>query len=158
MRQCWVWLPLSPLAVWPVTAPRCPEPRGRPAEFRSCYRTNGKQPVVSLGCISSFVLSSVSKFSFLYLVVVFLCQEGGDVHGNPRTSADSPGGPGQASLYPHKPSIPLFSLCWPAETELAGDKTAVSLQQESSTSHYCWHFRGCDEVVGGHKTEFGGRD
>lgn len=49
----------------------------------------------------------------------------GDVHGNPRTSTDPPSSPGQASLHTHKSSVPFFSLCWPAETELAGDKTTA---------------------------------
>lgn len=52
--------------------------------------------------------------------------DGGDVHGNTRTSTNSPSSPGQANLYTYKPSVPLFSLCWPAETEFAGDKTAAS--------------------------------
>ena len=40
------------LTVRPVTAPRRPEPRGRPTELRSCFRIGAKQPVVSLGCVS----------------------------------------------------------------------------------------------------------
>lgn len=86
----------APEQVWPVTAPRRPEPWGRPAEFRPCHRINTEQPV-----------------------------DGGDVHGNPGTSADSPSSPGQAHLYAHKPGVPVFSLCGPTETELAGDKAAA---------------------------------
>ena len=146
-----VWHPLSPLVVRPVTAPRRPEPWGRPAELRPHFRINAKQPVVSLHCVSSLILSSFrsSFHSFSYIVVFdFPFQDGGDVHGNPRTSADSPGSPGQANLYTHKSSIPVFSLRWPTETELAGDKTAVSWKQESSTSHWSWHFRSYVEEAG----------
>lgn len=40
------------LTVRPVTAPRRPEPRGRPTELRPRFRIGAKQPVVSLGRVS----------------------------------------------------------------------------------------------------------
>lgn len=62
--------PLSPLVVWPVTAPRHPEPWGGPTEFRPRFRIHAKQPVVSLGYVSSFILSSCRYFFILFLTLL----------------------------------------------------------------------------------------
>ena len=62
---------LSPLAVWPVPAPRRPEPRGRPTELRRRFRIGAKQPMVSLGHVSSLKFFQVLFFiPFLTLLLL----------------------------------------------------------------------------------------
>lgn len=71
--QCtpfWVWSPLSSFAVWPVAAPRHPEPWGRPTEFGTCSRT--QQPVVSPDTTTHLTWISLDILYVLYLKLQLL--------------------------------------------------------------------------------------